>query len=85
MPKVTIGKTAKLDEMARKIYRHVKADYTLDKLLPIMGYSAKTHSLRMRNPGDFTLSQLRTVYRLSDATDEEFLQMIREDKDARRS
>ena len=85
MPKVLIGKKSKLDEAARNIYRNVKDDYPLKKLLPIMGYCAKTHSNRLEAPSDFTLDQLRTIYELSSATDEEFLRMFREDKHARRS
>lgn len=84
MPKCLIGRNAKLDEVAKKIYRHVKADYPLKKLSDLMGYSISTHKNRGDDPGKFTLDQLRILYKLSDATDTEFLRMIREDKDARR-
>ena len=76
-------KVEKMNEAAKRVYAHVKADYPLKKLLPIMGYSAKTHCNRMDNPTDFTLAQLRILYEISDVTDREFMRMIRDDKDAR--
>lgn len=85
MPRVTIGRRTKMDEVARKIYRHVKSEYPLSKLVSVMGYSPATHTNRLRSPETFTLAQLRTLYSISDVTDEEFMEMIREAKDARHS
>lgn len=83
MPKVAIGRKTRLDEVARKIYRHVKSEYPLEKFVSVMGYSPATHTNRLRSPESFTLAQLRTLYSISNVTDEEFLKMIREEKDAR--
>lgn len=84
MPKVTLTKTQKLNEAMSRIYRHISSDFPQrEKLCSLMGYSVSTHQNRKKDPGTFTLEELRIAYKLSDVSDMEFMKIIREEKDAR--
>lgn len=84
MPKVTLTKNQRLNEEMSRIYRHITSDFPKrEKLCALMGYSLGTHRNRKRDPGTFTLDELRVAYKLSNVSDMEFMKIIREEKDAR--
>lgn len=79
MPKVSIGKNSKLNDSARKIYSFFCTGISDEQVCKIMGYSRPTHYKRMKNPEQFTLEEIRILYRESKLPDEVFMRMIRED------
>lgn len=84
MPKVNISRTAKLDDASRKVYSFFCAGISDDQACKIMGYSRPTHYKRQKNPEQFTLGELRILYREAKLPDEVFMRMIREEPDAQR-
>ena len=83
MPKVHLTSISVQNEVAIKVYKHISVDYPREKLCKLMGYSLGTHRNRKRDPESFTLRELRIMYKLSDAPDEVFLRMLRDDKHKR--
>lgn len=83
MPKVNLTSISVQNEVVQKVYRHISVDYPRERLCKLMGYSLSTHRNRKRDPESFTLRELRILYKLSDASDEVFLRMLRDDKHKR--
>ena len=79
MPKVNINRNAKLNDAARKIYGFFHTCLSDDQVCRIMGYSKPTHYKRLKNPEQFTLGELRIIYREAKLPDEVFMRMIREE------
>lgn len=79
MPKVNISRNAKLNDAARKVYGYFCAGISDDQACRIMGYSRPTHYKRLKNPEQFTLGELRTLFREAKLPDEVFMRMIREE------
>ena len=79
MPKVNINRNAKLNDAARKVYGFFRTGITDNQACRIMGYSKPTHYKRMQNPEQFTLGELRILYREAKLPDEVFMRMIREE------
>lgn len=79
MPKVNLNRDAPLNEAAKKIYCFFSTGISENKACKIMGYSKATHYNRQKNPEQFTLGELRTLYREANLPDEVFMRMIREE------
>ena len=81
MPKVTLSKSQSLNKNAILLYKHFASEHSYSEICKIMGYSRETHYNRRKNPEDFTLAQLRTLYKEAHLTDSEFMAMVRLEKD----
>jgi hypothetical protein len=78
MPKVNIRKTSSMDRAVQSVHRDLRQQLTVKGLCKYMGYSPNTDTDRVKHPEDFTIRQLRIMYKLSDMGDEAFLKMIRD-------
>ncbi len=79
MPKVNINRNAKLNDAARKVYGFFRSGLSDDQTCKIMGFEKATLYRRQKNPEQFTLGELRILYREANLPDEVFMRMIRED------
>lgn len=77
MPRVTLTKSQSLNKNAILLYKHFTSEHRLAEVHKIMGYSRETHYNRQKHPEDFTLAQLRTLYKEAHLTDAEFMSMVR--------
>ena len=77
MPRVTLTKSQSLNKNAILLYKHFVSEHNSSDIPKIMGYSRETHYNRKKHPEDFTLAQLRTLYKEAHLTDAEFMSMVR--------
>lgn len=80
MPKVNLSRESPVNETAKAIYKYFQAVVGTQNLLKLMGYGSTTHCQRKNHPENLTLDQLRTIYKAAHLSDEEFMRMIRTDK-----
>lgn len=85
MPKVNLSRESPVNETAKAIYTYFQAMVGTQRLLKLMGYGSTTHCQRKKHPENLTLEQLRVIYRSAHLSDEEFMKMIRADKDRNES
>lgn len=84
MPKVNVNRDAPLNAAAQKVYQYFQAGLAEKQICRIMGYDRSTHYRRMKRPEQFTLAELRILYREAKLPDEVFMRMIREDPSEKR-
>lgn len=72
-------RTAAADQGVRGALGRVKAEYGLTdaELARAAGIAPRTWSCRNRDPGRFTLAELRAMYPITRWTDEEIARMVR--------
>lgn len=77
MPKVTLTQSQVLNTAASNITAAIAQIKGKDKFAQALGFTEKTYYSRKDQPEQYTLDELRKLYRFGKLTDEEFLTMIR--------
>lgn len=77
MPKVNLASQA-LDDRYRHIMAHIAVDTPTKKLCKVLGISESCWYARKRKPEDATLRELRILRQTGRMTDDQILEIIRE-------